>query len=271
MSEREIRRQAEAYFPPAVHLKVARAVADRIRPDLPELLDWYGAYARGHVARIAHDLAHVERFAARDDLIVDIGAAPYLLTAALKEQGYQVEGIDIHPERFASSIAAFGLTVRRCDVEADRLPYQTGAVDVLVMNEIFEHLRINPIHTFAELRRVLRPGGLLLMSTPNGLSLTRLAALCLRGRPGPQIHEEYDKLDRLGHMGHVREYAVNEVLDFLRSASFQPVAIVHRGRYALNGGSLRSLAADTFGRALPQVRPYFTVVARTSGRADPGS
>jgi hypothetical protein len=132
----------------------------------------------------------------------------------------------------------------------------------LVLNEVFEHLRINPLATSGELHRILKPGGPLIMSTPNGLSLKRLVALCLRGRPGPRIYDEFDKLNRLGHMGHVREYAVNEAVDFLNSMGFQPVLIIYRGRYDLNRGSMALLATDTVGRALPRLRPFFTVVAK---------
>jgi 2-polyprenyl-3-methyl-5-hydroxy-6-metoxy-1,4-benzoquinol methylase len=264
MERHPVRRHSESYLPPAAHLEIARAVAGRVRPDFPELQSWYQIYAHAHAARIAHDLAHIERFAAPDARIADVGAAPYLLTAALQARGYRVEGLDLQPDRFASSIAALGLTIRRCNVETDRLPYDAGTIDVVVVNEIFEHLRIDPIATFAELHRILKPAGLLIMSTPNGLSLKRVAASCLHGRPGPEIYEEFAKLTQLGHMGHVREYAVNEVLNFLQSASFQPFAVIHRGRYAHSGRSLLSLAADALGRVLPRTRPFFTVVARRS-------
>jgi 2-polyprenyl-3-methyl-5-hydroxy-6-metoxy-1,4-benzoquinol methylase len=55
-----------------------------------------------------------------------------------------------------------------------------GSFDAIVSTEVIEHLE-NPRAVFREFCRLLRPGGTLLLSTPNQESLRSLAALVIRG------------------------------------------------------------------------------------------
>jgi len=59
--------------------------------------------------------------------------------------------------------------------EATRLPFRDHSFDVVSANMVLEHLE-DPVASFKELRRVLRPGGLILVHTPNILSFWPLVA-----------------------------------------------------------------------------------------------
>jgi hypothetical protein len=63
------------------------------------------------------------------------------------------------------------------------------------------------------------------------------------------------KLETLGHMGHVREYTITEVTDFLRKIGFEIDKIIYRGRIA---GTISKLIIRLF----PSLRPFVTYVAR---------
>jgi predicted SAM-dependent methyltransferase len=52
---------------------------------------------------------------------------------------------------------------------------------VVYLAEVFEHLRIDPIFRARELRRVLRPGGRLLLRTPNLQSLQEIYSFLVSG------------------------------------------------------------------------------------------
>lgn len=251
---------AEPLSPPASDLAAIREVTATIRPEDPGLADWFNGYAASHAARIAHDLAMVRRVARPGAVVLDIATVPLLLMAALHRQGVRVEGLDIEPDRFGPTIATLGLVVHRCDIEREALPYPDGSVDVVVFNEVFEHLRIDPIHTLGEIHRILAPSGLLLLSTPNGVSLIHLLRLLRERRLGPSVYAEYEKLRRLGHMGHVREYAMPEVAEFLERIGFTIEEVVWRGSY-------ESRSLDGMCRLLPGLRPYFSIVARRGSGA----
>lgn len=66
------------------------------------------------------------------------------------------------------------------DVEHIDLPWQPAAFDVLIMSEVLEHL-IDPWAALARLSRVLRPGALVLASSPN-VSHWRVVRELLQGR-----------------------------------------------------------------------------------------
>ena len=46
------------------------------------------------------------------------------------------------------------------------LPFATGSFDLIISRSVFEHLE-DPVAVFAEMRRVLRPNGKLVFTTPN--------------------------------------------------------------------------------------------------------
>jgi SAM-dependent methyltransferase len=97
--------------------------------------------------------------------VLDIGAGMGALSARLLAAGYAVEACDLYPEVFCAA----GVHCR--SVEAGgRLPYDDQSLDVALAVEIVEHIE-NHATLFAEVRRVLRPGGLFLFTTPNILAL----------------------------------------------------------------------------------------------------
>jgi SAM-dependent methyltransferase len=240
---------------------LVESVAERIRPDEPTLESWYSRYRRQHGERIAMDLEIVERHVGAGAHILEYGAIPLLMTAALETLDYTVSGIDIRPERFAAAIEDLGLEVVACDVETDSVPFADETFDALLFNELFEHLRINPIFTLTEARRVLKPHGTLLLSTPNLRSFRGVRNLLTRNQGhavSPAGYEQYEKLTTLGHMGHVREYTTREVADFLTRIGFSVQKVIYRGGY---GRGLVGLAEQI----APSFRPFFSMVATRNG------
>jgi SAM-dependent methyltransferase len=178
------------------------------------------------------------------------------VTAALKDLGYEMSALDLAPERFAKAIEHLGLDIRTCDVETGPVPFDADTFDGIVFNELFEHLRINPIFTMQESHRVLRPGGRLLLSTPNLRSFRGIRNLLLRHQghaASASIYQQYEKLENLGHMGHVREYTTIEVSDFLTRVGFRVEKIIFRGGH---GRGVVGLAE----RFMPSMRPFFSLV-----------
>lgn len=259
------RRTSEDWTVNAEHMAAIESAIADIAPDVEALRPWYRSYSASQKKRLSFDLGQVERVAKRDDLIVEFGAMPPILTVALARRGYSVCGLDLAPARFQSVLRNENLTVKEVDFEAAPLPFEDDAVDVVIFNEVFEHLRINPIFTFAEIRRVLAPQGTLLLSTPNLKSWKGWYYFAIKGRLPPDVYDAYKLLETVGHMGHVRLYSPREVVTFLEKTGFAVRWIVHRGEWQSTSKWVRALG-NLVLRLAPRLRTSFSVVARPAGR-----
>jgi 2-polyprenyl-3-methyl-5-hydroxy-6-metoxy-1,4-benzoquinol methylase len=70
---------------------------------------------------------------------------------------------------------------READLDRDPLPLDDGTADVAAGVEVIEHLE-NPRAFVRELVRVTRPGGWIVITTPNQLSALSLVTLVVKGR-----------------------------------------------------------------------------------------
>ena len=244
--------------PSADALRIIDTCARDLAPESTGLSAWHKDYLANHRTRIAHDLDIINHQIPKSKSIVEFGSIPLVLTAALKSCGYQVTGCDIAPGRYASTVEAMGLTVVECNIETERLPFADESFDAAVFNELFEHLRINPVFTLSEVLRILKPNGILTLSTPNLRSLDGIRNFLLRDRAfscASSIYHEYSKLQTIGHMGHVREYTRTEVVEFLQTIGFAVAAVLYRGEYE------NPLKRALIG-VMPGFSPFVTYVAR---------
>ena len=152
--------------------------------------------------------------------VLEVGAAPFHLSLCLQEFGYDIKVLDIDPSRFDWFIKEYKLNVSKCNVEVDDLNVEKESMDLVIFTEVFEHLRINPIDTLLKLNRTLKKGGLMYLTTPNFFRYTNIVNFVL-GRPVVNAYYEFEKLNTVGHMGHVREYAKGEVSLFIENTGFE--------------------------------------------------
>jgi SAM-dependent methyltransferase len=242
-------------------MKAIRDALVSMRPSDQSLVTWFDSYASNHANRLAHDVDLITAFVPRGSRILDVGCVPPALLAALDGLGYCGVGVDIAPRRFEECIAERALDVRQADIERDALPFDDASFDAIVLHEVFEHLRINLIATMSELARVLRPGGLLFLSTPNLRSYKGLYNFIVNGQAAscsPGVYPQYAKLRELGHMGHVREYTAREVTEFLGQVGFSVDTIVYRGAIRVRHLRLRLL------EMCQPLRPFLSIVAHRS-------
>jgi SAM-dependent methyltransferase len=229
----------------------------------PSVREWGREYFSKHRARYASDLSMI-RALHRGGTILEVGSMPCHLTACLQLMGYPVEGLDVDPARAEWFISHHRLNVRACNVETERIPAEDGAFTLVLFNEIFEHLRIDPIFTLEEVARVTAPGGRLMLTTPNLYSATNL--LRMRRRMGVNdIYDEYAKLRTIGHMGHVREYAPKEVVEFLTHFGFETRRVAYRSYRKRRGRGVKArvlnAGLDAASRGVPSLRAYQIVIA----------
>ncbi len=119
----------------------------------------------------------------RGKRVLDVACGSGYGAAVLLEAGAAgVMGVDMSLEALAQARAAAGEGWGVCRADATNLPLADGAVPVVTSFETIEHLQ-EPERFVAELRRVLDPDGVLLLSTPNALYTKPVD-----GRPANPFH-----------------------------------------------------------------------------------
>lgn len=181
-----------------------------------------------------------------------MGSAEHAI-GLLERAGIEVVSMDIGPE---------------C-----ALPYPDAAFQVITIFDVVEHLSAHPVRLLREARRLLAPGGVLLLSGPNAFALMRRVKLLL-GR-----HPYIDDEAWLGeaYFGHIREYVRHEYVDLLRGAGFDSISAhtvpepsrtrarnrYHRRRHApLSPRALALRAAHLIESMAPPLRETVYCIAR---------
>jgi len=97
---------------------------------------------------------------------------PVLSWNVRKHLGCNYVAIDIS-ETSVKEALRIGLEALALDVSAEALPFDNCSVDVVYCSEVIEHL-YNPDFAIEEFKRVLKPTGKILLSTPNLAACFRL-------------------------------------------------------------------------------------------------
>jgi 2-polyprenyl-3-methyl-5-hydroxy-6-metoxy-1,4-benzoquinol methylase len=93
---------------------------------------------------------------------LDIGCGAGLLPGLAARAGFEAAGIELNEDRRQVASESTGLTIHGEPVEEVAFP--DDHFDVVSMINVFSHL-VSPSATMDELRRILRPGGVLVMAT----------------------------------------------------------------------------------------------------------
>jgi ubiquinone/menaquinone biosynthesis C-methylase UbiE len=124
--------------------------------------------------------------------VLDIGCGAGYGTAALAEAAISVDGIDLAPDAIAYARSHYPNPASRfVAASATALPFADASFDLITAFEVIEHLQDGD-QLLAEARRVLRPGGVLLVSTPN---TTYYAETRAQQGPNPYHLHEFDAVE----------------------------------------------------------------------------
>jgi len=194
--------------------------------------------------------------------VLDIGTGDGRLASHLHSLGHEMAACDCLPE---AEWNLKHISYRQCDI-ALGLPFNDETFDYVVCTEVIEHVE-NPFALCREIKRVLRPGGSVIMSTPNILNMRSRFKFLMDGSflffNHPPI--EWDQKEGRPHVHvypiryHELEYylykaglTVNEAFTNLRSYSwrlFFPVELLLR----LHAGHMEKRAKKKDGMALGRI------------------
>lgn len=96
--------------------------------------------------------------------LLDVGCGKGDLMIRMRQQGWNVEGLEVDADAFEYGRSINGLTVHLGSLESIQFPDHT--FDVITSNHVIEHVH-DPIALIRECLRVLKPGGQLILATPN--------------------------------------------------------------------------------------------------------
>ena len=93
---------------------------------------------------------------------LDIGCGAGILLSQAAAHGFTGEGIELNHDRRAIAAKVTGMPMHGLPVE--ELKFPDASFDVVSMINVFSHLT-SPTATLTEIKRILKPGGLLVMAT----------------------------------------------------------------------------------------------------------
>jgi glycosyltransferase involved in cell wall biosynthesis/SAM-dependent methyltransferase len=225
---------------PSLH-DAAVAAAARARPihQIPfrprDIENWAedeaaSVYIDGHKTRLIKTLEVIPP-GADADAILEMGIY-FQITPSLKSKlGYgHVEGCyygeagRVETKKVESADGQeFCCTVHYFDAEKDRFPYDDEVFSTVLCCELIEHLFDDPMFMMSEINRILKPGGHLVLTTPNIAGMRALSAILNGYHPG--FFPSYIKPggEHGDHPRHNREYTPNDIHHLLVAAGFDVV------------------------------------------------
>jgi SAM-dependent methyltransferase len=102
------------------------------------------------------------------------------------------------------------------NLEEGSFPFSAGSFDVVMLCEVIEHLQSDPLKVLLEIKRVLKPNGHLILTTPNVSRLENVSRMIA----GANIYDPYSGYGPYGR--HNREYNKHELALLLDFCGFTP-------------------------------------------------
>ncbi len=142
-----------------------------------------------------------------NERILDIGCSNGVFSAYLVKKGFKCYGLELD-DRAIDKSKKLGILIKKGDF-LEKLPFISEMFDMIFAGEVIEHT-IDDDGFLKEVCRVLKPGGLLVLTTPNLLSLGN-RILMLLGKMPRFAYAQY----------HYRIYNLQTIKDKIKQSGFQ--------------------------------------------------
>lgn len=136
---------------------------------------------------------------------LDIGTNMGFFLRMAKGGNWDLYGVEPSPSLSEIAREYFGLNIKTAYLE--NAGFKNDSFDVITMTDVFEHIT-EPAKMLSEIRRILKPDGILFIKVPNGLfNLFKYGLIKLTGRL-----KDYDIFDSYEHVVHYSGDSLKEML-----------------------------------------------------------
>jgi len=221
--------------------------SDRI-PTTAELVAHYQKYNRNSsisplTIKKYHQLLGEFRAYYSHGKILDVGCGSGFFLKEANQLGWDATGTEFG-ENSVTHCRNLNLNVYEGSIES--LAFETGHFDVVTSFEVIEHLS-DPLTHMQELYRILRPGGLLYMTTPNFNSISRYL-----------IKDKWSVLSYPEHLSYFNAHSLDFALrnsGFIKKSLRADGVSIDRLRSAF---SKEKKVSEKQGKSKPTKKPWLT-------------
>lgn len=148
----------------------------------------------------------------KPEKVLDIGCRKGIISSTIREEfNATVFGIDSDEQELLLAKKRKILCIVS-NLDQAKLPFRDAVFDVIIFAETIEHLA-RPNHALSEIHRVLKPGGIIIITTPNLTSLPNRIKFCLGKDPTHISDKDFGNI-------HKREYTMKDLLFLSKKNGF---------------------------------------------------
>ena len=191
----------------------------------------------------------------KDSVFLDVGTGQGIPPRFFKKLGYRVVAVDnpaAYSQATLENAVLAGIEAFPCDIVSEKLPLADETVDCILCADVIEHLLHSPKFALQEFARVLKPGGVCIVTTPNAVRLSVRIRVVLGISNWPHLRQFFNAPY---HKGHHHEYTEAELRFAFRASGFE----IAKFRYV---GTVTGVAVERLEDLQPQPR-------RREGRTHP--
>ena len=142
--------------------------------------------------------------------ILDVGCSDGLLLECFYKYGVECYGVDISKKALSYAPQVIRHNLILLDIERENLPFKDNTFDVITILEVLEHLHDHK-RIISEMYRVLKPGGIVLMSTPVDSKVYRLINKIIQKFVKVEGFSDFDICDFSPHINvHPKKFWIKE-------------------------------------------------------------
>ncbi|MFH1618398.1 MAG: class I SAM-dependent methyltransferase [bacterium] len=148
--------------------------------------------------------------------LLDVGCGSGKLMAMLENRFAEFYGTDCDSKALEAA-SARGIKISRLDIDTAGLPHENDFFDAVTATDIIEHIK-EPPHLARECARVLKPTGVLIMTTPNIRHVRHVFKLVASGR-FPKTSDDSGSYSG----GHTQYFTFSDLRGILEQSGFGPI------------------------------------------------